>query len=1040
VEQDQTNMIGRRQSGVRRAAATALAGACLFASVLAPTARAAPVPRAWSLEGREVFVRMPSLDTEAVMAIAQDGQGFLWFGTQSNLLRWDGYRLRTYARSPEAAGSLPDNFIRSLLVDERGRLWVGTNAGGLSRYDPQADGFVSLPIGAGGTSDGMVAALHSDGHGGLWIGTGHGVDHLDGATQKVDAPSGRGATAPIGSLLQDRDGVLWAGSRKGLLRRGPGDAEFQAVALPVPDGSTPSIRVLHQDRAGRIWVGTDHFGVFILDEAGTAPRRLLEAPGRPLNEGISALSEVGGGEVWLGTAENGLLRVDTATWIVQREQRDAARAHSLPSNQIDALFLDSKGTLWIGTRAALASVTPRQHLVQTYYGGSNPGLLIEDETISALLALPDGRVWLALRGGGVEIVDPVEGRVGRLRAEPERPDRGLPRNEIITMARAPDGSIFLGTDVGLYRASADGRAIERLQVPLREKVYDVRSLLVRDGRLWVGGLDGLDELDVRPGGALAPRRHWDQELGDTRVRTLVDGGDGAVWIGTPAGVARIDGGSGAVQRLPVDARSPEKLPGGYVSSMLTDAKGRLWVATFGRGIQVEQGRDPDGRPVFRRLTQADGLPQNSVDALLRDAAGNIWASTDGGLARVDPANLSIRAFRAAEGVGIDGFFTGEAVSTAAGDLLFGGLNGFVVVHPERLGKGDGAAALVLTDVQVGGQAVAPSPALLHDGLQVGPSDRSLAVEFAALDFVGPDQRRFGYRLEGFDSEWQETPTTRRLAAYTNLPPGDYRLALRSAVGGEWSEALRVPVHVRAAWYETASVRALGAVGALAVVIGLVQLRTLVLRRRQAELERLVAERTAQLQRSQEYLERMAYFDVLTALPNRRMFNDHLRRLIAACQRGHGEFALLLIDLDDFKSINDTFGHDVGDAVLAEIGSRLKGLIRETDLAARLGGDEFGLLLANPRGKDDVDAACGRIVRKVCEPIGVSGHFVVIGASVGIAGLHEVGATPEELYKAADVALYEAKRSGRNTWRWDRRSAATAAVVPARRQTDVPATN
>lgn len=1028
-------MSRQMRTGFRRTAATAVA----LAAALALPAGAAPAPRAWSLEGHQVFVRMPSLDTEAVTAIAQDRQGFLWFGTQSNLLRWDGYHLRTYARSPEAAGSLPDNFIRSLIVDERGQLWVGTNAGGLSRYDPQVDGFVSLPVGADGTSDGMIAALHSDGRGGLWIGTGHGVDHLDGATQRVDPPRGGSPTAPIGALLQDRDGVLWAGSRKGLLRRGPADAEFQAVPLATPDGATPGIRVLHQDPSGRIWIGTDHTGLFLLEPGAVAPRRLLESPGHPLNEGISAVCEVGGGEVWLGTAENGLLRVDTATWTVQREQRDTVRAHSLPSNQIDALFLDRKGSLWIGTRAALASVTPRQRLVQTFYGGSNPGLLVEDETISALLALPDGRAWLALRSGGVQIVDPVEGRVGRLRADPGHPERALPRNEVITMARAADGSVFLGTDVGLYRASADGRAVERLQIPLHENIYDVRSLLARDGHLWVGGLDGLDELDVRPGGSLAPRRHWDQELGDTRVRTLVDGRDGAVWVGTPAGVARIDGASGAVRRLPVDARSPEKLPGGYVSSMLTDTKGRLWVATFGRGIQVEQGQDAEGRPIFRRLTQADGLPQNSVDALLQDAAGNVWASTDGGLARVDPASFSIRAFRAAEGVGIDGFFTGEAVATAAGDLMFGGLNGFVVVHPDRLPKGEEAPSLVLTDVQVGGQAVAPSSVLLQEGLQVGPADRSLAVEFAALDFVGPDQRRFSYRLEGFDGEWQETPTTRRLASYTNLPPGDYQLALRSAVGGNWSAPLRVPVHVRAAWYETGAARALGALLMLALVIGLVQLRTLVLRRRQAELERLVAERTGQLQRSQEYLERMAYFDVLTALPNRRMFNDHLRRLIAACQRGQGEFALLLIDLDDFKSVNDTFGHDVGDAVLAEIGSRLKTLIRETDLAARLGGDEFGLLLANPRGKDDVDAACGRIIRKVCEPIGASGNFVVIGASVGITGLHEVGSTPEELFKAADVALYEAKHSGRNTWRWDRRSVPTASL-PARRLTDVPATN
>jgi diguanylate cyclase (GGDEF)-like protein len=131
--------------------------------------------RPWSLDGQMAFVRMPSLETSAVTAIAQDTQGFLWFGTQSNLLRWDGYQLRTYARDPDAAGSLPDNFIRSLLVDDRGQLWVGSNSGGLSRYDPQTDGFTSFPVGANGTSDGTISVLISDHRGGLWIGTGHGA-------------------------------------------------------------------------------------------------------------------------------------------------------------------------------------------------------------------------------------------------------------------------------------------------------------------------------------------------------------------------------------------------------------------------------------------------------------------------------------------------------------------------------------------------------------------------------------------------------------------------------------------------------------------------------------------------------------------------------------------------------------------------------------------------------------------------------------------------------------------------------------------------
>jgi diguanylate cyclase (GGDEF)-like protein len=999
----------------------------------APMAAANPDPaaRAWSLDGQMAFVRMPSLETVAVTAIAQDRQGFLWFGTQSNLLRWDGYQLHTYARNPDAAGSLPDNFIRSLLVDDHGQLWVGTNSGGLSRYDPQTDGFVSYPVGAGGTRDGHILVLISDRRGGLWIGTGQGVDHLNGDTGRLDPADGDQPKDMIAALVLDHTGTLWAGTRKGLLRRLPADSGFQPFPVPAPEGPAPVIRSLHEDTAGRIWIGLDLNGAFILEPGALTPHRLLEAPdgGKPLIEAITSIGEVDNSEVWLGTAESGIVRVDTSTWKIRREQRDATRSKGLPGNQIDSLFFDRGGMMWVGTRTALCDVDPRQRLIQTFYGGNAAGLLIRDDSVSSMLALPDGRVWMALAGGGVEIVDPVSGPVGMIRSEPARPDTALPKTQVISMVRGEDGNVFLGTAAGLYRASPDGHVLERVQVPTQSKTLDVRALLVADGHLWLGGLDGLLKLSTHPGGALSLERRWDRELGDTRVRTLVRGLDAGIWIGTMSGVVQLNSTTSAVTALASNPRNPSLLPGGYISAMLTDRKGRLWVATFGRGIQVETKRDSARRPVFRRLTQSDGLPQNSVDALLQDADGNIWASTDGGLARIEPDSLKIRAFRTEQGVGIDGFFTGDAEITPAGDLLFGGLNGVVVVHPGQLSPAVRAPPIVVTDVRVGGRSLAPSRSHLKSGLALGFNDRSLTIEFAALDFTDAEMRRYSYRLQGFDQEWLETPTSRRVASYTNLPPGNYLLQLRSAApGGEWSMPLEVPVRVEPVWYEYRAVRVLVATVVLFLVVGLMHMRTRILRRRQSELESIVAQRTAELQRNQEFLESMAYCDVLTGLPNRRVFNDDLRRLIAGCERELGDFVLLLIDLDGFKSINDTAGHDAGDAVLVQVARRLRTLIRDTDLLTRLGGDEFGLVLAQPRDKAAVDAACARIIAKLGEPIALADRVVVIGASIGVAKVSGGNATPDALFKAADVALYEAKRSGRNTWRWDKKSASSVAMM------------
>lgn len=1002
--------------------------ALVFMVVVPASAEAAPGlqpgVRPWLLEGQRAFVRLPSAETVAVTAMAQDAQGFIWFGTQSNLLRWDGYRLRTYARNPDAPGSLPDNFIRSLLVDDSGRVWVGTNAGGLSRYDAQLDGFVSMPVGPGGTRDGTISALISDGHDGLWVGTGHGIDHLNGVTRRIDSADAKGPTDPIVALLLDHAGTLWAGTRHGLLRRRAGEAQFQTFALPTPHGTAPLIRLLHEDRGGRIWVGLDLLGVYILDPGSDTPRRLLEVPkaGKAFLESISALCEIDESEVWLGTSEGGIARVDTRTWKVERERRDPLRASSLPSNQIDSMFVDRTGTLWIGTRTALSRINPRQRLMQTFYGSAAGTGLIRGEAVSSLLALPDGRLWMGLVGGGVEIVDPTIGETGIIESKAGDFATALPKSQVVTMARWDDGDIFLGTAAGLYRASPDGRSVRRVRVPGRSATFDVRALLADGGHLWMGGLEGLAELAVLKDGKVTVLRNWEKEFGDPRVRALARSDDAGVWIGTMSGVAHLDIATQEITRLPNDPRNPVMLPGGYISSMLTDQKGRLWVATFGRGIQVEQQHDIKGGRVFRRLTRDDGLPDNSVDALVQDRYGNTWVSTDGGLARIEPEGLRIRRFRPEQGVGLDGFFTGDAARTSAGEILFGGSNGLVVVHPDQVAPDGEEPAIAITDLRVGGQNVAPSEALLGDGISIGTMNRSLAIEFAAPDFTDAERRRYGYRLRGFDKSWVETTVSRRLATYTNLPPGDYTLQLRSAEpGATWSAPLDVPLHVRPTWYEYRSARVLAVLLALVLVAALVHIRTHILRVRQRDLERIVAQRTSELLRQQEMLERMAYLDPLTGLPNRRSFNDDLCRMIAGAGRGHGNVVLLTVDLDGFKSINDSLGHDAGDTVLAEVAQRLRLLVRATDRVSRLGGDEFGVILAQPRDDAAVEATCARILERLSQPIRVGEQSVVPGASIGVATTDEFPTTLEELCKAADIALYEAKRAGRNTWRWSARA-------------------
>jgi diguanylate cyclase (GGDEF)-like protein len=468
--------------------------------------------------------------------------------------------------------------------------------------------------------------------------------------------------------------------------------------------------------------------------------------------------------------------------------------------------------------------------------------------------------------------------------------------------------------------------------------------------------------------------------------------------------------------------------------LLTDSRGRLWIATFGGGVNILEARAANGKPRFARLGIAQGLNNDNADKLLEDSKHNIWVGTDDGLAVIDEQTLAIRSLRRAEGLPISSYWVGSGAATSQGEMLFGGVGGLTVVRPGRLTRWNYQPPVAITDIRVGGKPLSDGSVAGNDAaqpLQVKPSANSIAVEFSALDYSAPERNRYAYRLDGFDSAWIDSEASHRVAAYTNLPPGDFTLHLRgSNRDGVWSESeLSLPIRVLPDWYQTMAFRVAIALVALAIVAALVQGRTVYLRRNQRDLERQVVERTAELRESQRQLEQIAYEDTLTALPNRRMFTEEFREIIMLARLQNLRFALLLIDLDQFKQINDSRGHDAGDALLIEAAIRLQAAVRKSDCVARLGGDEFAVLVAQNPAATDIELICHRIIESFERPVPINGALVKSSASIGVAVFPDHGATLDSLYKSADLALYEAKRAGGNLWRWYKAQDAVSSGAP-----------
>ena len=975
------------------------------------------------------YGREQGLPHPVPIALAQDGAGFLWIGTQGGLARWDGYRFRGYQPDPKDPDSLPDSYIQTLHTDPQGRLWVGTSAGGLARYDSDRDRFVTINLGNAGLGRIHIGAIADDGPSGLWVGTDDGLYHLVPDTGAIvalhheDGNAGSLPGGPVHAVLSDHAGRLWVGTGKGLARRDAGTDRFTPVPLAPPSDTVIGVTALFEDGDGRIWIGTNRHGAYVLEPGAGEPRPINESEptAAPLKDDwISSIVAANPREIWFGTRSSGIVIIDPVTKRARRVQHDRTLPGSLAHDDIWALLRDSAGSMWAGGTGGLSYHTDGLGAVSTIFGASNRSNGLTDADAYSVLGTRDGRVWVGFLTGGVDIIDPTAGRVAQLRPDPTRPESALPKDVVLAMAETDKGDVLVGTFRGLYRVDAGTHQVSLVRIsPQRDPHAAVSDLLIDDGVLWVGGVtDGVWGVKLGDKDQTVVFGPADAaQLNDVTIDGITRGVGQELWIGTHNGLARLDLVSHSVERILADPADPTALPARFVSSTLLDRQGRLWVSTFGGGIAVMTGLNAEGKPLFHRLAPADGLPHINVDKLLLDARGMVWAGTDDGLAVIDPETFEVRALRHAEGSPLLDYFANAGSVDAAGEPLFGAKGGFAIIRADRLEDWSFRPPLVVSDLRIGGVSVPTGPVnspASPKPLVLTPETNSLAVEFSALDFTAPERNRYAYRLDGYDRNWVETEASRRLAAYTNLPPGSYTLRLRgSNRNGVWTEReVAIPISVLPAWYQTLWFKVAAALAALALVAALVRSRTAYLRRRQTELEQQIADRTADLRAANERLFELATVDPLTGCVNRRHFVERASELMALGRRLGSPITLAIMDLDEFKNVNDTYGHPAGDDVLRMIGRMSREHMRATDLLGRLGGEEFALLMPNTTA----DGA-GHFAERLREAIAgeasdVEGTILRITVSLGLAEL-QPGESFDQLYARADAALYAAKEAGRN---------------------------
>jgi diguanylate cyclase (GGDEF)-like protein len=997
-----------------------------------------------------------------IRAVMRDDSGSLWIGTPVGLFHDAKGDLR-FHRIVFPADS-QDVDVTRVFEDGAGRIWVGSGNKGAFVVRPGAG--AAQPVGSPErseilTGEHAITAIAEVRTGEIWLG-GIGIISVDAETGAIEPirrnPAIRSSLANdvVFDIFRDRSGQVWVANEQGLSRY---DATQTAVLSVFADPNQPSalpiddILSVLSTADGRIWLGSRAYGVEILDPAtgrsqlikpdsSDPERRLPRTQVRALaagpdgavyigtNKGLyrsNASGEVSRvtlaqrapdspvaallvdhGALWIGGADDGLWRADIAPAGLAASSSQS-QIEDLKGYHIYSLATDGDA-LWVGTSNGLFHVDAASQTSVRFPTGDSDHDRLCDGLISAMARDGRGRLWVGVFGGGIVV---IEGRDagGRFRTRVIDTPQGLPADTVDMLVADRQGGFWVSTDGGL--AVIDPNSLT-VRPALRVDGVQMSAFIVgsgaadRDGEIVFGASGGLAV--VRP--VLFKDWRYNPPLVITE----------AAIGGAPIPVGRFSR---------ADSRNPVIVPAEANKLAVEFSALDFTAPDRNRYAYTLEGYDKNwiGTDASHRIASYANLPYGDYVLRLRGSnRDGVWKKDELAIPiRVLPAWNQTLWFRIGAGMAViavlGGFTRGytayfrrrqtvleQSVADRTADL---------VERTTELSRSNAAlaqSAETLRELGAIGQEIASSldvetlcfslsrhAGVLLDAARFAlflsnPATGSLTLEFAMEQGM---RIRPGTRLADDPAQYAKIAAAERRQLVVAMDPAaGFRmpslLVAPLIVDTRVLGALTIQSSRPNAYGEREEViaRTLSAYGAIALTN---------------------AQTLTALRRTQSLLEEFAYLDPLTSLANRRSFLATFRRAMAEARERRSGFALLLIDMDRLKSTNDTMGHDAGDALLVEAAARLKESIRDSDKIARIGGDEFAIILT-ATDRVLVDGICQRLVDSFKFPLAYKGAMLTTSPSIGIALFPDDAQSEEKLYKLADLALFEAKRAGRNTWR------------------------
>jgi ligand-binding sensor domain-containing protein/serine phosphatase RsbU (regulator of sigma subunit) len=811
------------------------------------------------------------ISQSSVSCILQDSQGYLWFGTQDGLNRFNGYSFERYYHNPLDTTSISDGWVYSITEDAAGNIWIGTR-GGLNKFDKKKGAFEQVLAKPGKNSifnNLVYGVTYYDGM--LLINTPPVLNIMNLQTKVVtqykntlDLEKKTSSYEKSFPVVVDKKKNVWIASAKGLSKFNLSDKKFHNYAtVPGDRSSIPDnyINTLYEDNQGEIWIGTTN-GFCRYDRSTD---HFIQFSTTFKNNSILSILQDNKGNFWFGTFGGGL---NLITFDQQKKRflsfnnytNNINNGKTIVSDVVSSLYEDRSHIIWIGSFLGLnkLDLKPKKFLLYKKTESEHSINLLDNFIASVYLDNND-ILWIGNWGKGLNLLNRKTGVVKQY-APTLNGKQKIVNGYVQAIFRDPDNRMWIATRNGIQVLNIIDSSFVDLNVYLKiDGLPEFRNVRMRkiiaDSKknIWICCDNGLYKIDNAAKKVTTYlNRNNSESISDNVVNDIVERKDGKFWLSTVNGLNLYDPATGSFVHYFNDPLDQQTLSSNMSTCLLLDRDEDLWVGT-NSGLNLLK----KGSTKFIYYSKKEGLPNEYIYCLQEDAAGKIWLSTNRGVAVLNKQNNTIFSYNNEDGLQGLEFNGGASFKSPAGELFFGGVSGLNSFYPDAMPKNDFIPPIVITSFEKSNEKEKEKKIVQNgDVIELSYNDYEIIIEFAALDYTNSKANQYAYKMEGLSNDWIDV-SYRNFVTFSKLQPDKYTFSVRGSNNDKvWNTAgasitiIILPPFWRTWWFYTICVIII-----LSIVVCLIKLREKNLLKEKRVLEKKVQERTEKIVHQHEEIEK-----------------------------------------------------------------------------------------------------------------------------------------------------------------------------------------